>query len=103
VMEDRNKIHAKIKSVEYMINGLQTRVLIEFEAAWSPKWFSDLQSIASTSGPVLSAFTYKDYGVCFYGDRKLLLISVECYDIHSELDLPSEIALTIRARTPDDG
>ncbi len=97
VMDNKNKIYTEIKSVKYTVTGLKTRVLIEFEAGWLPKWFDDLRSIAKTSGPDLGLFKYKDYGVCFYGDRKLLLKSLECYDIHSELDLPNDITFTALA------
>jgi len=101
IMDRNDKVATQIKSVTYKINGAKTQVTIAFEALWSPKWYDDLRNLAKASGPELGLLTGRDFGACFVGDRGILFLSIECYDVHQVLDLPNQLSFNVYATMRD--
>lgn len=91
----------KVTAVEYDAHGVSTRVTVKFDVVLSPKWYDDMYSVAKMSSE-LGMSEARDFGVCFVGDRRFLIVSIACYDMHQSLDLEQQLNYNVYVKTSSD-
>ncbi len=97
ITDRTDKVATQVKSVSYRISGDKTQVEIKFDTVWSPKWYGDFRSLAKASSPEPGFLSDRDFGACFVGDRGVLFLSIDCYDVHQVLDLPEQLLFHVYA------
>ncbi len=95
-----DKFSTKITSIAYDVAGMTTRVFVEYEIVWSPKWYDDMLTLSKT-------LTVNDDGsppfnLCYVGDRKWLLKDIDCYKVQYDIGLDLEQNFAVLMQRADD-